>query len=123
MQSNRKPMMGPVDAVITCIDKYFSFRGAATRAEYWWFMLFCNVFIFVPLIIFASLEMGDCGVVWLIASLLFLVIPSLTVSVRRLHDIGLSGFYYFVNFIPAVGAFIYLYFMIKPSSDRPYGAK
>ena len=114
-------MMGPVDAVITCLDKYATFKGVATRAEYWWFMLFCNLFTLVPAIIFISMQSQRWMSTWLIATLLFLIIPSLAVTVRRLHDIGFSGIYFLVNFIPAVGGLIFLYFMVKPSSDRPYG--
>lgn len=56
--------------------------------------------------------------------LLALLIPGIAVSVRRLHDIGRSGWWFLINLIPIVGALIYLFFTVKDSKpgDNAYGA-
>ncbi len=82
-------------------DNYANFEGRATRPEYWYFFLanFLIGFIigiiasFIPVIMFLSY----------IYSLAVLV-PSLAVAVRRLHDIGKPWYYLLVVFIPIVGA-------------------
>ena len=83
--------MGPVQAVRTCFTKYADFRGAATRPEYWWFVLF-NVVVSV------ALSSAHSTVVSTLYSLAVLV-PSLAVMVRRHHDAGRSGWWAFTILI------------------------
>ncbi len=83
--------MGPVQAVRTCFTKYADFRGAATRPEYWWFVLF-NVVVSV------ALSSAHSTVVSTLYSLAVLV-PSLAVMVRRHHDAGRSGWWAFTIII------------------------
>lgn len=101
-----KPVSTFVEAIKTCFNKYATFEGRANRAEYWWWALF-NLLIgilgFVPIL----------G--WIIT--IGLLIPSIAVAVRRLHDIGKSGFYYFLCFIPIVGAIILLILFLQPSQE------
>ncbi len=54
---------------------------------------------------------------------LAVLIPSIAVGVRRLHDQGRSGFFLLLAFVPCVGGFIVLYFMVQPSTagDNEYG--
>ena len=55
---------------------------------------------------------------------LALVVPGIAVGVRRLHDIGKSGWWMLISFIPYVGGFVLLYFMCKKSAeDNEYGKK
>lgn len=108
-------MMSFFEAVRTCmVEKYFRFSGRATRAEYWWFELFIFVVSMVAttiMMIGALLVVADPDhmAIWfgilffgLLINLSF-VIPNITVTVRRLHDTGRSGWWYLVNFIPYVG--------------------
>jgi uncharacterized membrane protein YhaH (DUF805 family) len=90
--------MSFVEAVKSCFHNYATFDGRAPRSEYWFFHLFG----------FLATLAG------LLTGFLFLVIvvgllaPSLAVNVRRLHDIGKSGWFLFIVCIPLIGAFILL---------------
>lgn len=86
-------------SIKTCFSKYVTFSGRATRSEYWWFALFCFIICCIPVVNFLGL-------------LLFL--PSLAVGVRRMHDIGKSGLFVLLAFIPLVNLF-YLYLCILES--------
>jgi uncharacterized membrane protein YhaH (DUF805 family) len=91
--------MGFVEAVKTCFSKAFTFTGRARRSEYWYWTLF-SFLVSLPFSIFAEVVPEDrvllllpiLGVYGLWA--LFQTIASLAVSVRRLHDIGRSGWWY-----------------------------
>jgi uncharacterized membrane protein YhaH (DUF805 family) len=72
-------------AVRTCLKKYATFSGVATRPEYWWFVLF----EFVGSIIFSLTGVVALRVLWALA----LLVPGLAVAVRRLHDTGRSGWW------------------------------
>ena len=89
-----RPMMSLPDAVRQVIRKYAEFRGRATRAEFWWWELSVLIAGFALGSVDASIASfgggnaySPLGVVFGLATLL----PGLAVSVRRLHDIGKSG--------------------------------
>lgn len=76
--------------------QYFDFKGRATRTEFWGFTLFSWIINFIGGfflgILGALTHLSIFGIIsWLIS--LFFIIPGITVSVRRLHDIGYSGWY------------------------------
>ncbi|MFE2419063.1 DUF805 domain-containing protein [Streptomyces hokutonensis] len=96
--------MSFTDAARTCLtSKFATFSGRARRAEYWWFSL---------LYMGAAAVIG--GVSFAIEAPLFsifllpLIVPMLSVSVRRLHDTGKSGRRMLIALIPAVGPIVYL---------------
>jgi uncharacterized membrane protein YhaH (DUF805 family) len=107
--------MGFVDAVKVCFAKYVMFQGRATRSEYWWWILF-----FILVIVGVSLLAGDTAGN-LVA--LALLLPHLAVGARRLHDIGKSGWWLLISFIPLVGTLVLLYFAVQPSQagSNEYG--
>ena len=104
-------MMNPVDSVITCLQKYVGFEGRASRSEYWWFALAIFIAgllaVIIDVILFGLENDDQIGYVSLSFQLAVLL-PSLAVSVRRLHDIGKSGWYILIAFIPIAGAIILL---------------
>ena len=82
-------------AVQTCFTKYIDFNGRAGRAEYWWFTLFLFVASFV-VGFFESMAFGFEEESPQIISTIFslgTLLPSISVSWRRLHDIGRSGWW------------------------------
>ncbi|RXK61888.1 DUF805 domain-containing protein [Lacibacter luteus] len=93
---------------------YANFNGRARRAEYWNFVL-VNFIVYIPLYILfiggmlneseivGSLGMGVLGIF-----ALGMLIPSLAVLVRRLHDLNKSGWYFLMYFIPLVGPILML---------------
>ena len=92
-------------AIKRYIAHYADFNGRASRSEYWYAVLFSFI---------VSLVAAFIPVIGIIISLA-MVIPGLAIYVRRLHDIGKSGFYYFMALIPFAGPFIMLYFACQPS--------
>lgn len=106
---------------LSAMKKYVVFSGRARRAEYWMFYLFTIIFGFVAIILdnvlgLASEETGY-GTIYLLFSLA-IVLPSLSVTVRRLHDVGKSGWWIFINLIPFVGS-IWL-FILTVTDSQPF---
>jgi len=101
-RGHKNTEIGFLDAIRICImEKYATFKGRATRAEFWYFVLFHTI-----LITFSSfLRIGtNSGYMEEMAWRLYLVayvglyIPLISVTVRRLHDIGRSGWWYWLPF-------------------------
>ena len=81
---------------------YATFTGRARRSEYWYFVLFHTIaaftLILTDLTVFEN-EFPFLTVIYILGS----VVPSLALIVRRLHDVGKSGWFYFVGLIPVIG--------------------
>ena len=107
--------MGFADAVKSVVvENYANFNGRARRSEYWYFTLASFIAGFIGgLLPFISILLS-----------LALFIPSLAVSVRRLHDIGKSGWMYLFILIPVVGAIILLVWFCQDSQpgENKWGA-
>ncbi len=107
---------------IDVLKKYFVFSGRSRRAEYWYFMLFNFIVLFVLGMIqfFVALSGGNPMIVSVIYWLYYLaiLIPTLAVSVRRLHDIGKSGWMILINLIPIIGA---IWFLVLTCFDSTEG--
>jgi uncharacterized membrane protein YhaH (DUF805 family) len=104
------------------LEKYATFSGRARRAELWWFVLFNLVVSLILSIIDrtifgVSMETGMTNSVLGVIYSLAVLLPSITVSARRLHDIGRSGWWLLIAFIPLIGALILIYWYIQPSQD------
>ena len=92
---------------------YFQFSGRSRRKEFWMFTLFNIPFLFTAILLdkllgttIPNLEL-ELPIGFLsISYSIFIFIPSISVSVRRLHDIGKSGWYYLISFIPYVGGIL-----------------
>lgn len=102
-------MMSFTEAISTCFRKYAEFDGCATRAEYWWFILFCIIVIFGCMFVSAGL---GC------LTVLGLLLPQLSVAVRRLHDINRSGWNCLFNSLPLFGWLILIYLLVQPSAQN-----
>ncbi len=81
--------------------KYADFEGRATRSEYWYWVLF-YILCFYP-------TLGIGAVV--------LFIPSIAVAVRRLHDIGMSGWWYLLGLVPLIGWIFLIIWYCTPSQE------
>jgi uncharacterized membrane protein YhaH (DUF805 family) len=118
--------MGKIDLVVAnvvaCLDKYAVFEGRATRSEYWSFALVFGLANWVLNILYRSTGFRLFSVVAALLSLLVLV-PSLAVSWRRLHDIGKKGSWYFIIFVPIVGVILMIVWCCRDSQpgDNEYG--
>ena len=111
------------EAVKSVFSKYATFSGRARRKEYWYFVLF-NMVVSIVIGMLAraiggeNLERTLTGI-WSIAVL----IPGLAVVWRRLHDIGKSGGWWFLVFVPLVGWIILLIWFCQDSQpgENQYG--
>ena len=85
------------------LRNYAVFSGRARRKEYWMFALFNILFSIAATIADYTLFGSGTGAISILYSLA-LLIPSLAVGVRRLHDVGKSGWFTLILFVPLVGA-------------------
>lgn len=102
---------------IEVLKKYAVFSGRAQRSEYWFFVLF-NFLISIALFLIDSvvgpMTYGGVGLLHAVYALVVLI-PSLAVLVRRLHDTGRSGWWIFISLVPLIGTIIILVFLIQDS--------
>lgn len=113
---------------LEALRKYAVFTGRATRKEYWMFFLI-NTAISIILLFLDnvtgtySVELG-MGVLSGIYALI-LIVPSISIAVRRLHDSGKSGWWLLILFIPLIGLIAWLVFMTLPSDEgaNKYGIR
>jgi uncharacterized membrane protein YhaH (DUF805 family) len=109
------------EAVNSVLRQYAIFRGRARRAEYWWFILFTLLVSLVAGVIDTALGttmQSGVGFVGTVASLA-LLLPTLAVTVRRLHDTDRSGWWVLAFLIPIVGFELWLVFMLSDSNPEP----
>lgn len=111
--------MGLLEAVQSVFSQYATFSGRARRSEYWYFTLF-NVTVAVALAAIGYV-IGTTMLSNIYSLAVF--IPGLAVSVRRLHDVGKSGWWYFIIFVPIIGFFWMLYLYVQDSvvGENEYG--
>ncbi len=94
-------------------QNYCNFSGRASRSEFWWFALFNFILSAVISIVFCWSQNTMNVVTGLVN--LALLLPSLGLAVRRLHDIGKSGWWIFISLIPIVGWIILIIWYCKDS--------
>ncbi len=92
---------GFTSAVASALRNYANFRGLATRAQYWWFVLFQVI----GSIVFNVAHLAPLSALWTLG----LLIPSLSCGVRRHHDAGRSGWWLLTSIIPVWGLVLLLY--------------
>jgi len=118
-------MMGFSDAVRNALmNNYVNFNGRASRSEYWWFFLFTMILQFIALpidIVVLGYDMMDPGAIQIVGTIagLALFLPSLCVLVRRLHDLGKSGWWFLIALIPFLGIIVLLVFMVTEGEQLP----
>ena len=96
------------ESLSTCFKKYFVLEGRASKSEFWWFQLLWSASFFIMFIF----EGSESVLYFFIGIIVIIFIPLFTVGVRRLHDTGKSGFYYFWSLVPFIGSLIVLAFML-----------
>ena len=108
------------------LKKYAVFSGRARRMEYWMFILF-NIIITVVLALIDSLigtviRQAGFGLLQGLYDLAVLL-PSIAVTVRRLHDTGRTGWWILIGLIPVIGGIVLLIFMLLDSEpgENQYG--
>ena len=97
---------------LTALKKYITFKGRASKAEYWYFFLFNLVASFIIGLVAAILELKIINT----AYVLFIILPSISVAVRRIHDVNKSGWFILV---PIYG--LILLFIAGTRGENKYG--
>lgn len=105
---------------IRAIQLYATFSGRATRRDYWMFMLI-YLLIYIVLVLISA-EFHSIFLLSLFS--LLMIIPSISVTTRRLHDTGRSGWWQLIYFVPLIGIIVMLVFTVQTSdNDNPFGNK
>lgn len=102
--------MNMFQAVGNCFSNYVTFSGRATRSEYWWFTLFNLLAGFVLGMVQAAMGL-QFGLADLYA--LAAILPGVAVTSRRLHDVGRSGWWQLLIFVPLIGAIVLLVWLVS----------
>jgi uncharacterized membrane protein YhaH (DUF805 family) len=109
------------------LKNYATFTGRAERSEFWFFFLFNFIFAILAMmldnVLGTTLDMGygvslPYGYIYLVY-VLAMFIPGLAVAVRRLHDVGKSGWMYFIVLIPLVGG---IWLLVLFATDSQVGS-
>ena len=105
---------------LAALKKYADFSGRAQRSEYWYFVLF-YILIYIGLAIVDRMlgTLASSSSIGLLTGLftLALIIPSLAVLVRRLHDTDRSGWWILISLVPLIGAIVLLVFCVQDSQS------
>lgn len=115
--------MSFTDAIRSCLTQYAGFSGRARRSEFWNFFLFKLLLGIVTSLLDRYLlnQTGAVGVISGIVNLA-LLLPSLAVNARRLHDTDRSGWWQLLLLIPVIGFIVLIVFWVQDSrGDNAYG--
>jgi len=124
--------MNFTESIKSVFSKYATFSGRASRSEFWWWYLFVSLVNLVMSFIWNMSTMGMLNsatsveamlagmfnwayYLWIVVSLA-LLLPTLGVIWRRLHDTNRSGGFYFLGLIPIVGIIVLLVFWVQDST-------
>ena len=107
------------NAVISGYKNTLDYSGRATRAEYWWWVLFYIVSLFVSLFLegffgIEDISEEDVGGFLYYLVLLINIFPMFSLWIRRLHDVNRSGWWTII-IVTYVGGFLLFYWAVKPS--------
>lgn len=127
--------MGFGEAIRSGFRKYVDFSGRASRSEYWWWVVFYLLVVVVAAVLDGLLFPGSAGVqgtrtpdsagfrsyggILAAISSLALLLPSLAVLVRRLHDTDRSGWWFLISLIPLIGGIVLLFFLASKGTLGP----
>jgi uncharacterized membrane protein YhaH (DUF805 family) len=103
-------------AISTCFSKYGTFKGRATRSEFWWFYLFTLLMSWGATIVGNSTAHGFGSVLSSLISLAFFV-PTLAVGCRRLHDIGRTGWWQLLM-LTMIGVIVLIVWWATPTKNE-----
>lgn len=102
------------DSIENVLRKFLNFSDRASRSEYWWFQLF--FLLALGIADFTDDILNDVSIFGAIA-FFGLIIPNLAVTVRRLHDLGYSGWILLLAFIPCLGSILGLFILALMAGD------
>ncbi len=92
------------DSIKTCLSKYADFKGRASRSEYWWFILFLFLGFFI---------LSFFGKTLVLIFNFGMLLPSIAVATRRLHDTNRTGWLQLIGIIPIIGWLILIFLLVQ----------
>ncbi len=95
--------------------QYTDFTGRATRQQYWMYALWYLILYVGIFIVGGFFGVGALSILFSFAVL----IPSIAIATRRLHDTDMSGWWQLIGFIPLLGILILLYLLVQPGQTGP----
>ncbi|RQP26024.1 DUF805 domain-containing protein [Piscinibacter terrae] len=95
-------------AVQACLQRYADFQGRASRAEYWWWVLF----LFLVSSALAIVHEKLCDLFWLAV-----LVPTVAVTTRRLHDTNRSGWWQLIELVPLVGFILMIVWLVEKPAE------
>lgn len=104
------------DAVASFWKGYFDFTGRSRRREFWYSAI-CNWLIAITISLLGVITIRQLASVMELMFTAMVVLPNLSVAIRRMHDIGKSGLMLLVSFIPVIGT-IWVIILLAMDSDR-----
>lgn len=105
--------MTAVKHVLT--KNYANFSGRARRSEFWWFFLFNMIVNVVAQTVDSAIGIPILSIVAFLA----LIVPGIAVAIRRFHDVGRSGWWYFIILVPLVGIILVIYWFVQRGTVGP----
>lgn len=107
------------DAIRSGFSNYLNFRGRASRSEYWWWALFTILLAIAIQVVLGTLLGEETGAFLANLASLVVLLPSIAVGVRRLHDTDRSGWWMLIGFIPVIGIIVLIVFFVQTGTDGP----
>ena len=104
---------------IIALKKYATFSGRSQRSEYWYYLLFYLIIYVVLILVDGMIGTTSKSGIGILSGIfaLGMLLPSLAVAVRRLHDTGRTGWWILINFIPLIGFIVLLVFFVQDSES------
>lgn len=111
-----------IESVKTVYGKYATFSGRATRSEYWWFTLFFYLALGVIMLLGIAIQSDSIVFGGIAIIISFSILPIIALRVRRLHDIGKSGWWLLIGLIPYIGSFVlFIFSLLRSDGENEYG--
>lgn len=107
-----------MDNYVSVLKKYAVFSGRASRSEYWYFTLFNFIIQVGVMFVFGLMGESMAAIGTMIVGLYYLAVllPSIGVTIRRLHDTDRSGWWLLIAFIPLLGLIVLIVFFVLDST-------
>jgi uncharacterized membrane protein YhaH (DUF805 family) len=108
---------GIIDWFKKGMRNYVNFSGRARRKEFWYFALVQVGLTVLAMIMDAIIFSAETGLFYIVVAL-GLFLPSLAVTIRRLHDTSHSGWWFLISFIPLVGSILLLVYLVRDTTPE-----
>ncbi len=123
LQRPQASRIGFCKAVKSGLQNAFNFKTRSSRAEYWWFELTFWLWLVLALFVAVPIANRIGGIVGVAASLMtlsiiYLFVARIALTVRRLHDLNMSGWFYLLTLIPMIGWAFGLFICFSPSYPK-----